>query len=56
MVVYQRSCSMAVWGDECTPALDAIKSICGCDVRWRPHAVYRLKAVLSPELTAFNAT
>ena len=55
VVVYQPSRSAAVWGPEYTTALDAIKSVCGCDVAWRPHAVYRLKAVLSPELTASSA-
>ena len=44
-----------MWGAEYTTALDAIKSICGCDVYWRPHAVYRPKVALSEELTAFNA-
>ena len=43
------------WGAEYTTALDAIKSICGCDLAWRPVAVYRLKVVLSPELTASSA-
>ena len=52
VVVYQLSCSTAVWGIVYTTALNAIKSVCGCDVAWRPHAVYRPKAVLSPELTA----
>ena len=55
VVVYQPSCSTAVWGAEFTTALDAIKSVCGCDVAWRPHAVYRPKAVPSPELTASSA-
>ena len=32
-----------------------MKSICGCDVSWQPHVVYRPKAALSPELTASNA-
>ena len=52
VVVYQPSCSATVWGAEYTTALDAIKSICGCDLAWRPHAVYRPRVVLSPELTA----
>ena len=55
VVVYQPSYSTAVWGAEYTTALDTIKSVCGCDVAWRPHALYRLKAVLSPELTASSA-
>ena len=55
VVVYQPSRSMAVWGAEYTTALDAIKSVCGCNVSWRPHAVYRPKAALSPELAASNA-
>ena len=55
VVVYQPSHSTAVWGAEYTTALDAIKCVCGCDVSWRPHAVYRLKATLSPELTTSNA-
>ena len=42
-------------GAEYTTALDAIKSVCGCDVAWRPHAEYRPKAVLSPKLTASSA-
>ena len=56
MVVYQPPRSTAMWGAEYTTTLDAIKSICACDVHLRPHAVYRLKAVLSPALTVFNAT
>ena len=55
VVVYQPSRSTAVWRVEYTTAVDAIKSVCGCDVSWRPHAVYRPKAALSPELTVFNA-
>ena len=55
VVVYQPSCSATVWGAEYTTALDAIKSICGCDLAWRPHAVYRPRVVLSPELTASSA-
>ena len=52
VVVSQPSSSTAVWGAEYTIALDAIKSVCGCDAASRPHAVYRPTAVLSPELTA----
>ena len=55
VVVYQPSCSATVWGADYTTALDAIKSVCGCDLAWRPHAVYRPKVVLSPELTASSA-
>ena len=55
VVVYEPSCSATVWGAEYTTALDAIKSVCGCDLAWRPHAVYRPKVVLSPELTASSA-
>ena len=55
VVVYQPSCSATVWGAEYTTALDAIKSVCGCDLARRPHAVYRPKVVLSPELTASSA-
>ena len=55
VVVYQPSCLTTVWGAEYTTALDAIKSVCGCDVAWRPHAVYQPNVVLSPELTAFSA-
>ena len=55
VVVYRPPRSATVWGAEYTTALDAIKSICVCDVHWRPHAEYRPKAVLSLELTAFNA-
>ena len=55
VMVYQPSCSATVWGAEYTTALDAIKSVCGCDLAWTPHAVYRPKVVLSPELTAFSA-
>ena len=32
VVMYQPSCSAAVWGAEYTTALDAIKSVCGCDL------------------------
>ena len=52
LVVYQPSCSTTVWGAEYTTALDAIKRVCGCDVAWRPHAVYQPKVVPSPEVTA----
>ena len=55
MVVYQPHSSTTVWGAEYTTALHAIKSICGCDVHWRPHGVHRPEAILSPELTASNA-
>ena len=55
VVVYQPSCSTTVWGAEYTTPLDAIKSVCGCDVAWRPHAVYQPKVVLSPELMASGA-
>ena len=41
VLVYQSSCSTAVWWAEYTTANDAIKSVCGCNVTWRPHAVYR---------------
>ena len=52
VVVYQLLRSTAVRRAEYTTALDAIKSICGCDVHCRAHGVYRLKTALSPELTA----
>ena len=55
VVVYEPSCSTTVWGTEYTTALDAIKSVCGCDLAWRPHAVYQPKVFLSPELTASSA-
>ena len=55
VVVYQPSRSTAVWGAEYTTDLDAIKSVCGCDVLWRPHAVYQPRAAVSPELTASSA-
>ena len=55
LVVYQPSCSTTVWGAEYTTALDAIKSVSGCDLAWRPHALYQPKVVLSPELTASSA-
>ena len=55
VVVYEPSCSATVWGAEYTTALDAIKSVCGCDLAWRPHAVYRPRVVLSPELAASSA-
>ena len=55
VVVYQPSRSTAVGGAEYTTALDAIKSVCGRDVSWRPHAVYWPQAAISPELTASNA-
>ena len=55
LVVYQPSCSTTVWGAEYTTALDTIKSVCGCDLAWRPHAVYQPKVALSPELTASSA-
>ena len=55
VVVYQPPRSTAVWGAEYTTALDAIKSIGGCDVHGWPHAVYRPKAALCPELTPSNA-
>ena len=43
MVVYEPLGSTAVWGAEYTTALDAIKSIGGCDVHWRPNGVYGRK-------------
>ena len=55
VVVYQVSCSTMVWGAEYTTALNAIQSVCGCDLAWRPHAVYQPKVFLSPELSAFIA-
>ena len=55
VVVYQPSCSATVWGAEYTTALDAIKSVCGCGLAWRPHAVYQPRVVMSPELTASSA-
>ena len=55
VVVYRPSSSTTVWGAEYTTALDTIKSVCGCDAAWRPHAVYRPKAVMSPDLTASSA-
>ena len=55
MVVYQPLRSTAVWGAEYTTTLDAIKSICECDVYWPPHGVYRPKADLSSEVRASNA-
>ena len=55
VVVDQPSCPMTVWGAEYTTALDAIKSVCGCDLAWRPHTVFQPKVVLSPELTASSA-
>ena len=54
-MVYQPSHSTAVWGAEYTTALDVVKSVCRCNVSWRPHAVYRPKAALSPELITSNA-
>ena len=51
VVLYQPFCLKTVRGAEYTTALDAIKSVCGCDLAWRPHAVYQPKVVLSPELT-----
>ena len=50
VVVYQPSCITTLWGAEYTMALDAIKSVCECDLAWRPHAVYQPKVVLSPAL------
>ena len=55
VLVYEPHRSTTVWGAEYTTALDAIKSVCGCGVQWRPHGVHQPKAVLSPELTASNA-
>ena len=55
VVVYQPSCSATVWGAEYTTALEGIKSVCGCDLAWRPHAVYKPKGPLSLELTASSA-
>ena len=40
VVVYQLPLSTSVWGVEYTTALDAIKSICRCDVHSQPHAAY----------------
>ena len=55
VVVCEPSCSTTVWGAEYTTALDAIKSVCGCDVARRRHAVYRPKVILSLGLTATSA-
>ena len=55
VVVYQPHRSTTVWGAEYTTVLDAIKSICGCNVYWRPHGVHQPNVVLSAELTASNA-
>ena len=55
VVVYQPSCSTTVWGAEYTTSLNAIQSVCGCDLAWRPHSVYQPKVVLSPEVTASSA-
>ena len=55
VVVYQPSCSMTVWRAEYTTDHDAIKSVCGCNLAWRLHAVYQPKVVLSPKLTASSA-
>ena len=55
VVMYRPHISTNAWGAEYTTALDAIKSIYGCNVHWRPHGVHRPKAVLSPELTTSNA-
>ena len=54
-MVHQPSCSTTVRGAEYTTALNAIQSVCGCDLASRPHAVYQRKVVLSPELTASYA-
>ena len=53
--VYQLSGSTMYWRAEYTTALDAIKSVCGCDQAWRAYAVYRRKVILSPELKASSA-
>ena len=55
VVVYHPIRSTAVWGAEYTRALDAMKSICGCDVHLQPHGVYQPTAHLSPHPTASNA-
>ena len=55
VVVCQPSCSATVLGAEYTTALDAVKSVCGCDLACRPHAVYRPTVVRSLDLTASNA-
>ena len=55
VVVYQLHRSTTVCGAEYTIALDAVKSLCGSNVHWRPHRVHHPKSVLSPELTASNA-
>ena len=55
VVVYHALSSTTVWGAQYTTAVDAIKSICGCDVHWRPHGMHRSKAILCPELMASTA-
>ena len=55
VVVYQPPRSPAVWGAKYTTALDAMKSIRGCNVHWRPLSMYWPGDALSPELTAFYA-
>ena len=55
IVVFRPHRSMTVWGAEYTTVPDAIKSVCGCNVHWRPHGVHWPNVVVSPELTASNA-
>ena len=43
VVVYQPYRPTGGCGADYTTALDAIKSVCGCEVSWRPLAVYRSK-------------
>ena len=54
-VVYKPHGSVAVWGVEFVIALEAIGSICGCDVHWQPHAVHQPGDALILELIAATA-
>ena len=54
-MVYQPHGSMAVWGAEFAKALEAMGSICRCNIHLQPHEVHGPNDVLSPELTASNA-
>ena len=54
IVVYKPHGSAAVWGAKFATVLEAIRSICECDVHWRPHDVHRPRDALFLGLIAAN--
>ena len=55
VVVSEPRGSMALWGAKFPEALQAMGSVCGCDIHWWPQRVHQPNDPLSRELTACNA-